>query len=48
MCRVQERQLSLSSLCNLSLLKLKSCADHNSHTVCDNLIIFGRDEEEDK
>ena len=27
----------------LSPLKLKSCAGHNSHTVLDNLIIFGRD-----
>ena len=26
----------------------KSCAGHNSHTVLDNLIIFGRDEEEDQ
>ena len=24
-------------------LKPKSCAGHNSHTVKDNLIIFGRD-----
>ena len=27
----------------LSPLKPKSCAGHNSHTVKDNLIIFGRD-----
>ena len=26
----------------LSPLKSKSCAGHNSHTVLDNLIIFGR------
>ena len=32
----------------LSPMKPKSCADHISHTVLDNLIIFGRDEEEDQ
>ena len=28
--------------------KPKSCAGHNPHTVTNNLIIFGRDEEEDQ
>ena len=32
----------------LSALKPSSCAGHNSHTVGVNLIIFGRDEEEDQ
>ena len=44
---MQERQLSLSVI-QLSLLKPKSCAGHNTHTVRDNLVIFGRDKEEDQ
>ena len=35
-------------LMKLSPLKPKSCAGHNSHNVSDNLVIFGRDEEEDQ
>ena len=32
----------------LSLLKPKYCAGHNSHSVRDNLIIFGKDMYQDK
>ena len=35
---MQERQLSISST-----RKQKSCAGHSSHTIGDNLIIYGRD-----
>ena len=42
----QERQFLLSSSCRYPL-KPKSCAGHNSHTVWDNLLIFGKDKEGD-
>ena len=32
----------------LSPLKQRSCAGHIFHTVCDNMIIFGGDSEEDQ
>ena len=42
MSRAREMTLTFFVML-LSPLKLKSCAGHNSHTVCDNMIIFGRD-----
>ena len=37
------RETTLTSfVLYLSPLKLKSCTGHNSHTACDNLILFGR------
>ena len=45
---LRTRETTLTVFVMLSVLKPKSCAGHNSHTVCDNLIIFGRDEEEEQ
>ena len=41
MSRARETTLTIFVML-LSLLKPKSCAGHNSQTVLDNLIIFGR------
>ena len=39
---MKEKQLYFFRM-YLTTLKSKSCAAHNSHTVYNNLIIFGRD-----
>ena len=42
MIRARETTLALFIM-YLFPLKLKFCAGHNSHSVCDNLIVFCRD-----